>query len=226
MSFSYGSIPPPDSPPLRATPLSPAPVRSDKRVKRHTAALSPSTFAVDDLHVSGLNLNDDPLDLDGGRRSDSYLQKQQGETLKRASSTVIPVPQLINSLPPHYRHPSPAPSSESATPSLMSSSTSTHDSLSSASKSIVPKLSLASLNKQSSAGHGASSNDSLSSGSEPLTPTGPTFSRSRGKSISRAVGKLASDFLSLKKKDRSDADASMTSTVVPPVPSMSGISRK
>ncbi|CAG7848391.1 SubName: Full=Uncharacterized protein {ECO:0000313/EMBL:CCA73649.1} [Serendipita indica DSM 11827] len=201
MSFSYGAVPPPDSPPLRAMPLSPAPARTDRRAKRQTTALSPSSIATG---MSGLSLDDDPLDLNAttttGRRSDSSLSRNSTMSSKRASAApALPVPKMINSLPPNYQHPpSPAPS---AAPSL-SHSSSTHDSSSSCASSIkssrAPRLNTAVERTNNSS-------DSLSS--EPVTPTGTSFSRSRGKSISRAVGKLASDFLSLKggkNKDRSE----------------------
>lgn len=202
MSFSYGSIPPPESPPLRATPLSPAPpARADRRTKRHTAI---------DLNMAGLSLNDDglandPLDLNTGRRSDS--SSSSGSS--KRPITAIPVPKMINPLPPHYRHPSPAPSSQStaSVPSLAStheSSASSAASIASSRCSLAPKASKASLHHQDSSVY--SSADSLSS-AEPATPTTSTFSRSRGKSISRAVGKLASDFLSLKRRDRSEPDS-------------------
>jgi hypothetical protein len=228
MSFSYGSIPPPESPPLKATPLSPAPpARTDRRTKRHTTM---------DLSLAGLNLNDglasDPLNLNGARRSDSSSSTSsfsQERAKRQSTAGVIPVPKMINPLPVHYRHPSPAPSSQSSgsMPSLTNSrasSTSTHESSESSAASIasgrssrhslVAKPSQASFHHDASL-HTISSNDSLSSNCEPVTPTTATFSRSRGKSISRAVGKLASDFLSLKRKgDRSESET------VPAVPAL------
>jgi hypothetical protein len=191
MSFSYGSIPPPESPPLRATPLSPAPARSDRRLKRQTA-LSPSTLT----GIGALSLNDplsdDPFELDGGRRSDSSLHQLAStlsrENTKRTSTTVIPVPKMINPLPAHYRHPSPAPST---VPSLTASSTqestaSSACSLASKSstrsrRSLVPKPSLANLRHQDSSYNETSSNDSFSC--EPLTPTGATFATTRARSV-------------------------------------------
>ncbi|KIM25611.1 hypothetical protein M408DRAFT_209239 [Serendipita vermifera MAFF 305830] len=171
MSFSYGSIPPPESPPLRATPLSPAPpARADRRTKRHTAI---------DLNMAGLSLNDDglandPLDLNTGRRSDS--SSSSGSS--KRPITAIPVPKMINPLPPHYRHPSPAPSSQStaSVPSLAStheSSASSAASIASSRCSLAPKASKASLHHQDSSVY--SSADSLSS-AEPATPTTSTFS--------------------------------------------------
>lgn len=184
MSFSYGSVPPPDSPPLRAMSLSPAPARTDRRAKRQTTALSPASVATS---FAGLSLDEDPLDLNanGGRRSDSSLSRNSSIATtssmlnKRASAApALPVPRMINPLPPNYQHPpSPAPS---AAPSL-SHSSSTHESShsscyssgSSIKSSRAPKLNTAVLERS----NGASSSDSLSS--EPVTPTGATFSRSR-----------------------------------------------
>jgi hypothetical protein len=100
---------------------------------------------------------------------------------------------MINPLPAHYRHPSPAPSSQSSgsVPSLTNSrasSTSTHESAASSAVSIVstrssrhslaPKPSQASFHHDSSL-QIISSSDSLSSNCEPVTPTTGTFSRSR-----------------------------------------------
>jgi len=180
MSFSYGSIPPPDSPPLRATPLSPAPpVRAERRAKRHTTI---------DISLGGLSLNDSPSDeslhLNGPRRNgDSSTGSFGQERAKRQSSAgAIPVPKMINPLPPHYRHPSPAQSS--SVPSLTdsrASSTSTHESSTASSasiRSLAPKPSQASLQYDSSL-HTISSSDSLSYNCEPVTPTTTTFSRSR-----------------------------------------------
>ena len=180
MSFSYGSIPPPESPPLRATPLSPAPpARTDRRTKRHTTM---------DLSMAGLNLNDglanDPLDLNNGRRSDSSSSGSSSfsqERAKRQSSAgAIPVPKMINPLPAHYRHPSPAPSSQStaSVPSLLSheSSASSITSSKCSLRSLAPKPSHASLRDASLCT--VSSTDSLSS-NEPSTPTTGTFARSR-----------------------------------------------
>lgn len=193
MSFSYGSIPPPDSPPLKATALSPAPARTDRRAKRHTT-LSPSVLhGISSLSIHdslSLSLHDDPLDLNSDTGSLHQLASALSrENMKRASTTgtiTIPVPKMINPLPPHYRHPSPAPST---VPSL----TASHESVESSSSAcslvskpstrscrsvaagVPPKPSLASLRNQSTST--SSSSDSLSS--EPLTPTAPTFSRSR-----------------------------------------------
>lgn len=193
MSFSYASIPPPESPPLRATPLSPAPpARTDRRTKRHTTM---------DISLASLSLNDgladDPLDLNGARRSDSSNSSSSSfsqERAKRQSTAgAIPVPKMINPLPAHYRHPSPVPSSQSSgsVPSLTNSrasSTSTHESSASSSASIAssrcsrhslaPKPSQASFHHDASL-HTISSSDSLSLNCEPVTPTTSTFTRSR-----------------------------------------------
>jgi hypothetical protein len=187
MSFSYGSIPPPESPPLKATPLSPAPpARTDRRTKRHTTM---------DLSLSGLNLNDDlasdPLNLDAGaRRSDSTGSSSsssfsQQRAKRQSAAGAIPVPKMINPLPANYRHPSPASSgSMTSLTNSRASSTSAHEysgssgSNRSSRHSLVSKPSQASFNHDSSL-HTISSSDSLSSNCEPITPTTATFARSR-----------------------------------------------
>jgi hypothetical protein len=190
MSFSYGSIPPPESPPLRATVLSPAPpARTDRRTKRHTTM---------DLSLAGLNLNDglasDPLNLGAAaKRSDSSSSSSSSFSQQRAkrqsAAGAIPVPKMINPLPANYRHPSSA--SSGSTPSLTNSrasSISTYEfsessaasigSTRSSRHSLVSKPSQASFNHDSSL-HTISSSDSLASNCEPITPTTATFARSR-----------------------------------------------
>ncbi|KAG8775962.1 hypothetical protein FRC15_000218 [Serendipita sp. 397] len=185
MSFSYGTVPPPESPPLRATPLSPAPPRNssaaaaaDRRAKRYTTmgnttsssshtlgvsntSLSPASIA---NSLGSLSLDDDPLDLNAHSASTSHSASvsayRQSSMNRRASAMPsIPVPKMINPLPEHYIYPTSASTRPTSTPS----STSTHESSSSSSSSDYHSSSSSSSSYSSSASSSASSaNSSLS----------------------------------------------------------------